>query len=45
MEPESLSPHPKEPTTFPYPRPDQSSLQLSILFLEHPFEYYLPIYT
>jgi hypothetical protein len=37
MEPEGLLPCSQEPDTGPYPEPDESSPQLSILFSLDPF--------
>jgi hypothetical protein len=37
MEPESLSPYTQEPTTCPYPEPDQPSLRSSTQPLKDPF--------
>ena len=37
MEPESLLPHSQQPATCPYPQPDESSLRLTVQFVEDPF--------
>jgi hypothetical protein len=37
MEPEGSSPYTQEPTTCPYPEPDQSSLRPPTQLLEYPF--------
>ena len=45
MEPKGSLPYSKEPTTCPYPQPDQSSPCSPIPFLENPFQYFCPTYT
>jgi hypothetical protein len=44
MEPEGSLPCSQEPSTGPYPEPDQFSPYGSILLLQDPFQYHCPIY-
>jgi hypothetical protein len=45
MEPEGSLQLLQEPSTFPYPEPDQSNQHHPILFLQDPAHYYKPTYV
>jgi hypothetical protein len=45
MEPENSLQCSQEPTTFPYPEPNEFKPQPQILFPKYPFQYYQPLYA